>query len=116
MATRAYCMLIGLLLFVPPAARASDRALTARELAPGIYALGSSHRFGSANVGWVIFEDHVTLIGAPHPDFVTECIAQIRKTTDKPIHGAILTHVGQGEKKAAQALLQQGIDVIAQSE
>src|SRR5436305_677556 len=43
-------------------------AIAPRELAPGVYALGSSQRFGGANVGWVVGEDRVVLIGAPDPD------------------------------------------------
>src|SRR5579864_1770982 len=96
--------------------QASPVAFAAMELTPGVYAMGSSHRFGGANLGLVICEDHVDLIGAPDPDLVSECLAQVAKVTEKPVRVAILTHLGPGEEKAARVLLQKGIDVVAQSD
>ncbi|HEV3121740.1 MAG TPA: ThuA domain-containing protein [Isosphaeraceae bacterium] len=95
---------------------APDAALFVRELAPGVFAMGSSHRHGAANLGCVIFEDHVMLIGAPNPDLLAECMAEVGRLTDKPIRGVILTHVRRGEREAARVLLEKGIDVVAQRE
>ena len=49
-----FLALIGLSL---GAAQAADEPPPSRELAPGVYALQSSDRFGSANLGWVVFAD-----------------------------------------------------------
>lgn len=87
-------------------------ALTVQELAPGLYVLGSSDRFGSANVGWVIQDDNVLLIGAPHSEIVKRALVEIRKQSDKPVREVIFTHVGPGEVGALPALARAGITVL----
>jgi type 1 glutamine amidotransferase len=106
--------LIGALLF--GAGSAADPGLFATELAPGVHALGSSHRFGAANLGWVALEDRILLIGAPDPELVNLGLAEIKKQTEKPIRVAVLTQVRQGEVESARAFIQSGIDVVVQAE
>ena len=40
--------------------------------APGVFVMGSADRYGSANISWVVGEDHVLLVGAPHPELVDQ--------------------------------------------
>lgn len=94
----------------------SDTVPAAKELAPGVYALGSPQRFGAANVGWVIFEDHVTLIGAPHPERLASCLAAVARVTEKPVRRAVLTHVRGGEPEAVRALVRKGIEIVVAEE
>ncbi|HWE35432.1 MAG TPA: ThuA domain-containing protein [Isosphaeraceae bacterium] len=86
----------------------------AQELATGAYALGSSQEFGAANVGWVVFDDHVLLIGAPHPDRLADCLAEVARVTDRPVRGAVVLQVRRGDLESARALGTKGIELIVQ--
>lgn len=98
---------------LPPQLQAAP---SVEELAPGVSAIVSPARFGYANTGWLVFDDHVMLIGAPHPDVVAQSLAAIEKQTRKPVRGAILTHVGPGELSALPSLARRGIAVVAHRE
>src|SRR4051812_46357993 len=99
-------------------------ALTASSLAPGsispphqvaagVYAIDSSNKYASANLGFVVLSDRVVLIGLPHPDVVGRCLAEVAKVTDRPVKAAVATHVRAGEKDAARVLAARGIEVVA---
>src|SRR5678815_4012033 len=62
------------------------------ELAPGIYAAGFGDRYGSANCGWVALSDQTLLIDLPHGVAMPEFLAEVTKTTGKPVRSFILTH------------------------
>lgn len=47
---------------------------------------------GGSNIGWVIFEDYVFVIDANFPDYAETVLAEIKKTTDKPIRFVFDTH------------------------
>lgn len=102
--------------FLTAAAATGEPVRTPREVAPGVFVLGSSHRHDAANFGWVVCEDHVMLIGAPDSDLVETGLAEIGKLTDKPVRGAIITHIGKHEAEASAALLGRGVSIWAQSE
>src|SRR5262249_12311208 len=72
----AVALVLLVLAAVPPCPAAASPA---RELAPGVYVLGSSDRYGSANMGFVVFDDHVLLVGAPHPDLVPRWLAEAER-------------------------------------
>lgn len=104
-----------LIAFALCAAPAGEQApLRAQELAPGVFALSTSHKYASANIGWVEFSDHVVLVGAPHPDVVARALAQIEMLNKKPVRGVIVTHVREGEKAAVRILAAKGVVVHAQ--
>jgi type 1 glutamine amidotransferase/glyoxylase-like metal-dependent hydrolase (beta-lactamase superfamily II) len=78
--------------------------------------VGSSHKHAAANRGWVAFDDHVVLIGAPDPDLIPDTLKQVAETTNnKPVRSVILTHVRKGEVESAAILASKGIDVIAEA-
>ncbi len=96
---------------VPPVAL--EGPVSVREIVPGVFAAGFSDRYGSANAGWVVFEDHVTLIGAPHPDLVDGLLAEASRTGGKPVRECVFTHVRRGEADAARVLASRGVALIA---
>ncbi len=95
------------------AAQAAVEPTPSLQLAPGVYALPSSDRFGSANLGWVVFADHVILVGAPHPELVARCLDEVEAREKKPVRGAVLTHLRAGEREAAVFLAEKGISILA---
>lgn len=103
-------------LFISGAAPPPDDLPPSRELAPGVHALSSSNRYGSANAGWVAFADHVLLIGAPHPDLAERCWSEAVRTSGKPVRAAVLTHLRRGEIEAARFLARKGVILVAQEE
>ena len=58
-----------------------------KELAPGVfYYFGDELRQMSANCVWIIFEDYVLAIDANYPWGAEEIIAEIKKTSGKPVN------------------------------
>jgi len=64
-----------------------------RELAPSVfYWQGDRERQVQTNVGWVVFHDYVFVIDANFPWGAREILAEIRKTTSKPVRFVFDTH------------------------
>lgn len=70
-----------------------------REVAPGVFfrfsqisATEPNLPFGGSNNSWVIFKDYVVVIDANFPKEAKDVIAEIRKTTNKPIRYVFDTH------------------------
>jgi cyclase len=64
-----------------------------RELAPGVWFWqGDRDARELANCGWVIFKDYVLVIDANYPWGAKKILAEIRKTTNKPIRFVFNTH------------------------
>jgi cyclase len=64
-----------------------------RELAPGVFVrLAEPDKRIIANSGWVIFRDYVLVIDANYPWGARAILADLRKTTDKPVRFAFDTH------------------------
>ena len=89
---------------------------SSREIAPGVYTLGFSARYGSVNVGWVEFDDHVLLIGLPHPELIDRIFTEVKKTTHKPVREVVLTHIRKGEVEAAEAVVKRQVTVLVHVE
>jgi glyoxylase-like metal-dependent hydrolase (beta-lactamase superfamily II) len=69
------------------------------EVAPGVFfryssisATDPSVPFGGSNNVWVVFKDYVVVIDANFPKEASDVLADIRKTTDKPIKYVFDTH------------------------
>jgi type 1 glutamine amidotransferase/glyoxylase-like metal-dependent hydrolase (beta-lactamase superfamily II) len=104
-------------LFLTAAAAADgEDPLGLRELAPGVFCMGSSARYGSANMGWVVLDDQVVLIGVPHPNLVNRALVEVEKITRKPVRAAVLTHVRRGEVDAVSILAERHVRIIACAE
>ena len=70
-----------------------------REIAPGVFFRYSSIAandpkipFGGSNHTWVVFKDYVVVIDANFPKEAADVIADIKKTTKKPIKYVLDTH------------------------
>jgi len=79
----------------PPEMKFND----VREIAPGVFfrysSISASDKtvpFGGSNHTWVVFKDYVVVIDANFPKEAADCIAAIKKTTDKPIKYVLDTH------------------------
>ena len=70
-----------------------------KEIAPGVFFRYSSISpndpkipFGGSNHAWVVFKDYVVVIDANFPKEAADVIADIKKTTKKPIKYVLDTH------------------------
>jgi glyoxylase-like metal-dependent hydrolase (beta-lactamase superfamily II) len=70
-----------------------------KEIAPGVFfryssisATDKSVPFGGSNHVWVVFKDHVVVVDANFPKEAADVLADIKKTTDKPIKYVLDTH------------------------
>jgi cyclase len=70
-----------------------------KEVAPGVFfryssisATDKSVPFGGSNNIWIVFRDYVVVIDANFPKEAGDVIADLRKTTDKPIKYVLDTH------------------------
>jgi type 1 glutamine amidotransferase len=113
------CFFAASLLIVVTTARAGEApgpsgALLPKRLAPDVHVLCSSHRFGSATVGWVTFREEAVLIDCPHPDSLPKILTGIESTTDKPLKRLVLTHSRPSQLEAAREFLRRGVLVFAE--
>ncbi len=64
-----------------------------RQIAPGVYyRVAEPEKRIIANTGWVVFRDYVLVIDANYPWGARAILADLRKTTDKPIRFVFDTH------------------------
>jgi cyclase len=70
-----------------------------KEIAPGVFfryssisATDKTVPFGGSNHVWVVFKDYVVVIDANFPKEAGDVLADIKKTTDKPIKYVLDTH------------------------
>jgi cyclase len=72
---------------------AASQSNFTEQLAPGVYyrAADRDHKI-IANAGWIIFRDYVLVIDANYPWGAKAILADVRKTTSKPIHFVFDTH------------------------
>ena len=63
------------------------------EIAPGVFVrLAEPEKRIIANAGWVVFRDYVLVIDANYPWGARAILADVRKTTNKPVRFAFDTH------------------------
>ena len=70
-----------------------------KEIAPGVFfryssisATDTKIPFGGSNNIWIVFKDYVVVVDANFPKEAEDVIADIKKTTDKPIKYVLDTH------------------------
>src|SRR5437762_13304737 len=93
-----------------------------REIAPGVFfrysAISATDKnvdFGGSNNIWIVFEDYVLVYDANFPKEAGDVIADIKKTTDKPIRYVFDTH-HHGDHAYGNAIFaKEGASVIAQA-
>jgi type 1 glutamine amidotransferase len=79
------------------------------QLAPDVFAAGFGDRYGSANCGWVALSDQTLLIDLPHGIAMPDFLAEVTKTTGKPVRSFILTHAQDSDTELIADLIQQGL-------
>src|SRR5215469_1106619 len=63
------------------------------QLAPGVYCReADASKHIAANAGWIVFRDYVLVIDANYPWGAKAILADVRKTTNKPIRFVFDTH------------------------
>ncbi len=71
---------------------ASQSGMT-REIAPGVFVrLAEPEKRIIANAGWIVFRDYVLVIDANYPWGARPILADLRKTTNKPVRFVFDTH------------------------
>jgi type 1 glutamine amidotransferase len=86
-----------------------------QQVAPGVYAAGSSDRHRSANFGWVASREETLLIDLPRGQGVADCLALIAATTGKPARTLLLTNYVEGDLPILRSLLDQGVSRVLTS-
>lgn len=81
-------------------------------VAPGVFAAGFADRYGSANCGWVAMSDHTLLLDLPHGVEIPEFLAEVERTTGKPVRSLIRTHVEESDTPSVDALVKRGVRLI----
>ena len=72
---------------------ARSQTSNVREIAPGVFVrLAEPEKRIIANTGWVVFRDYVLVIDANYPWGARAALADIRRTTSKPIRFVFDTH------------------------
>jgi glyoxylase-like metal-dependent hydrolase (beta-lactamase superfamily II) len=72
---------------------ANSQSNLVRELAPGVFVrLAEPEKHIIANSGWILFRDYVLVIDANYPWGARAILADLRKTTQKPIRFVFDTH------------------------
>ena len=84
-----------------------------RQLAPGVWVrIGDNSVRQPANTGWVEFKDFVVVIEANTPWGGQAALAEIRKTTDKPVRYVFDTHYHWDHTQGNSVMVDQGVTVI----
>src|SRR5262249_9445746 len=115
-----------LLLLVPLVSRAADdlpkmKFNEVKEVVPGVFFRYSSISpddsvpFGGSNNIWVVFEDYVVVIDANFPKEAADVIADIKKTTDKPIRYVLDTHHHGDHAYGNAVFAKAGASIVAQA-
>ena len=97
---RRLCLLALLLAVPAPAADFPQMKFNeVREVAPGVFfryssisATDNTIPFGGSNNIWIVFKEYVVVIDANFPKEAADVIADIKKTTKKPIKYVLDTH------------------------
>jgi cyclase len=72
---------------------AASQSTLVRQVAPGVFVrLAEPDKNIIANAGWVVFRDYVLVIDANYPWGARAILADLRKTTNKPIRFVFDTH------------------------
>lgn len=87
------------------------------QLAPGVHFMEvqTQPEFLGSNSAWIIFEDHVLVIDAGFPLSARAVVAEIKKTTDKPIRYVFDTHYHGDHSFGNGVYVELGATGVAQS-
>jgi glyoxylase-like metal-dependent hydrolase (beta-lactamase superfamily II) len=84
-----------------------------RELAPGVWArIGDNSVRQPANTSWIEFRDFVVMVDANTPWGAQAALAEVKKTTSKPVRYVFDTHYHWDHTQGNSVLVDQGIAVV----
>jgi phosphoglycerate dehydrogenase-like enzyme/glyoxylase-like metal-dependent hydrolase (beta-lactamase superfamily II) len=117
---------LGVLVAVPWGRAADDlpkmKFNEVKEIAPGVFFRYSSISasdpkipFGGSNHLWVVFQDYVVVIDANFPKEAGDVIADIKKTTKKPIRYVFDTHHHGDHAYGNAVWAKEGATIVAQA-
>jgi glyoxylase-like metal-dependent hydrolase (beta-lactamase superfamily II) len=117
-------LLLSAALALPALARAEDRRLAAREIAPDVWLVQGEAALGSAlnrnfisNAGFVVTPDGVLVVDAlGSPALARELIAEIRRITARPIRYLVVTHYHADHIYGLQEFARIGTTILAHAE
>lgn len=90
---------------------------TVKELAPGVWVrMGDRTRNQPANAGWVIFKDYIVVIDANYPWGAKEVLAEIKKTSNKPIRYVFNTHYHGDHAYGSSVYSDQGAQIVCSAD
>ena len=91
-----------------------------KEIAPGVFfryssisATDTKIPFGGSNNIWIVFKDYVVVVDANFPKEAEDVIADIKKTTDKPIKYVLDTHHHGDHAYGNQVWVENGATPVA---
>ncbi|HEY1602628.1 MAG TPA: ThuA domain-containing protein [Pirellulales bacterium] len=85
------------------------------EIAPGIHVVGFADKYRSANCGWIGTADGTLLIDLPRGENTATLLADIAKSTGKPVTTLVLTSATAADLPVIDALLKQGVKRVCLS-
>jgi glyoxylase-like metal-dependent hydrolase (beta-lactamase superfamily II) len=109
---------LGLLFFVAYARTADMQAGTVQQLAPGVWTkIGDQPPTRlPANTSWIEFKDFVVVIEANTPSGINPALAEIKKTTSKPIRYVFDTHYHWDHTQGNSILADQNVTIVCSQE
>lgn len=90
-----------------------DEPLAPHEIAPGVFAHGSSARLGSSNIGWIVHGREGWIAGAPQAELLKRALDEVERSIGRPARGVILTDAGPAVLDAIASLAGRRIPVFA---
>lgn len=104
---------LGLLFFVAYERTAEMQVGSVQQIAPGVWTrIGDKDARLPANTSWIEFKDFVVVIEANTPWGINPALAEIKKTTTKPIRYAFDTHYHWDHTQGNSILVDQGVTVV----
>jgi glyoxylase-like metal-dependent hydrolase (beta-lactamase superfamily II) len=86
---------------------------TVRQLAPGVWArIGDNSVRQPANTSWIEFKDFVVVVDANTPWGGQAALAEIKKTTTKPVKYVFDTHYHWDHTQGNSVMVDQGVTVV----
>jgi glyoxylase-like metal-dependent hydrolase (beta-lactamase superfamily II) len=96
---------------------AASQANLINELAPGVYyRTAEPDKRIIANTGWVVFRDYVLVIDANYPWGAKPVLADIRRTTNKPVRFVFDTHYHADHAFGNSVMTDAGATVVCSAE
>jgi glyoxylase-like metal-dependent hydrolase (beta-lactamase superfamily II) len=112
---RLTILLVFLMLMVGVYARAvqTSQVGTVHQIAPGVFTrIGDKDIRQPANTSWIEFRDFVVVVDANTPWGIKAALAEIRRTTSKPVRYVFDTHYHWDHTQGNSVMVDEGVTVV----